>query len=151
MILKDAAAYVDLANKALTSLAILIAAGWALWRFVLHREAVWNLLLQVSAKVVAYNKRRSLLLLKVTLKNIGRVKIMPGAKGCCVSVSQLPKNCATGSVIQRSAMRCILSDVDVLRHYRRNGGYPRYVIEPSCEYHEYETLVVVPGSVPFFL
>lgn len=71
---------------------------------------------------------------------------MPGTKGCCVSVSKLRRDFPSGSVIDRNVGRLLIKDVDVLRHYRRNGQYTHYVIEPGCEYHELEAVVAPRGA-----
>jgi len=147
MSVQEAIEYADLINKLVASIAILGAGAWALWTFVLRREGVWNLQLTISPTDLPYGPGFRLLLIRVDLKNVGKVKITPGSKGCRVSVRKLPKDARAGEVLERDRGELLVEDVDILEHYRENGGYAGYEIEPGCEYHELMTVIVPEGDI----
>ena len=134
--------YVELVNKSVTTLAIVVAGAWAYWRYILHRERIWNLEMTLQAEHLNYSVDSELLIIKLKLKNVGKVKIMPGPSGCRVSCRKVPHNVGLGQVVEWKKCDPVIDEIDILRHYRISGGYPKYEIEPGCEYHESETLVV---------
>jgi hypothetical protein len=139
--------YVGLVNKAVTTFAIVAAGAWAYWRYVLHRENIWNLEMTVQAEHLPYTVDSALLIIKLSLKNVGKVKIMPGPSGCRVSTRKVPQGIKPGQLVTWEKSEPVIEEIDVLRHYRIGEGYPDYEIEPGCEYHEGESLVVDKGSV----
>ena len=147
MSVQEAIEYADFINKLLTSIAIVGAGGWALWTFVLRREGVWNLQLNISPTDLPYGPGSRLLLITVNLKNVGKVKITPGSKGCRVSVRKLPNDLKAGEVLERDRGELLVGDVDILEHYREKEGYAGYEIEPGCEYHELISVVVPEGDI----
>lgn len=148
MDLQQISKIVEILNQILTALAIVVGGIWAYWNFVLKRTGVWNLQLTIVPQVIPYLKDKRLLVINVTLKNVGKVKITPGPSGCRVSVRKLSRNLGLGKQLEWKEAKKIIDSVDVLRHYRDGGReYSNYEIEPNCEYHELETLVVSKGDL----
>jgi len=106
----------------------------------------------ISPEVILYNENLRLLLINLGLKNMGKVKIMPGSKGCRISVRKLPKDAKAGEILTwEEGGEIIIDEIDILSRYWRQsterrmaiyGGYWNYEIEPNCEYHECVPLVV---------
>ena len=115
--------------------------------FGVRRETKWNLQVTVSPEVLPYNDDFRLLLVNVALKNVGNVKIASGSKGCWLSVKKLQKDIRCEQTLEWQNAEIFVKQIDILRYYRSQGGYKRYEIEPRCEYHELETLIVSKGDI----
>lgn len=57
----DASQYVDMLNKLVTTVAIVVGGLWALWIFVISRAGQWNLQLTVSPCDLPYGEGLRLL------------------------------------------------------------------------------------------
>ena len=88
----------------------------------------------------------ALLPIKVTLQNMGLVKITPGPSGCRLSLRAIPGNLAQATIAQWDSATPILENSDMLRHYLKNRNYSNYEIEPKCAYDELETIVVATNQ-----
>ncbi|OGH06570.1 MAG: hypothetical protein A2W22_02820 [Candidatus Levybacteria bacterium RBG_16_35_11] len=137
----------DIASQFATAIAIIAGGAWAYWNFVIKRVNVWNLSVVIDPEIYPYKGSKKLLVINVTLKNVGNVKISPGSKGCRLTVYKLPKNKNTGESLDWEKYKTLLKDVDILRRYKGKRGYQGYEIEPNCEYDEFETLVVKKGEL----
>ena len=83
----------DIASKLATTIAIFIGGGM----FFLYRRGVWNLEMNLSHEIIDYTDDLKLLMVKVSLKNIGRIKISSRNAGCIVAVKRLPQNLVAGT------------------------------------------------------
>lgn len=123
------------------------ALAWALWSLVVTRAWVWNLQISVQPKDYAYGSLR-LLVLRIGLKNIGKVRISPSPNGCRITVREIPSGKNIGTRLEPAAGLILLPEVDILRTWWRDDiGYANYEIEPGCEYHEILNVVVEPGKL----
>jgi hypothetical protein len=142
--LQDALDWAELASKILTALGLLAGGIWALFTFVLFRSAVGNLQLTIHPQVIKYRGDLRIVLINVTLKNVGKVKIKAGSGGCRLWVWRLPDSRNHGECLELNSGEALLDNVDLLAQYDRR--FP-YEIEPGAEYHEFGNLVVQAGDV----
>ena len=147
MDLEQVSTIAGIINQIITSLAIIVAGIWAYWNFVVRRTGIWNLQIIVNPEVLPYKNNKRLLVIYVTLKNIGSVKITPGSKGCRVTVYRLEKNGREGKILDWEKGKIIMKEVDILKRYKGKRGYLGYEIEPNCEFDEIETLIVKRGDL----
>ncbi|OGH10356.1 MAG: hypothetical protein A2857_05600 [Candidatus Levybacteria bacterium RIFCSPHIGHO2_01_FULL_36_15] len=149
MKLQDLDLYTEIISKIVTILGIAIGGFWAYWIFFLKRTGVWNLQMNISTESIRYKRNLILLLIKVSLKNVGNVKISPGPSGCTLSVRKIPGNLPLGTIVDFESCQSLIEQVDILRRYKENDNYDLYEIEPNCEYHELETIVISKGQSLF--
>lgn len=137
----------EIINNLSVGLAALIGSGWAVYTFLLARTHVWNLQLKVEHDVVSYQDDRCLVIIKVLLKNVGKVRVKPGLKGCRVSAKRIPHNWSSGIVVDWESLKgkLILDNVDIIAR-RNNASYPLYEIEPGTEYQEILPIVFNSGD-----
>jgi len=87
-------------------------------------------------------------MVNVSLKNIGSVKVIPGTRGCKLSVKQVPRDLQEGALIDCETSKVILQNYDFVEQSNKeyNEVYGAadepYCIEPGCEYHERLGIVV---------
>jgi hypothetical protein len=147
-----------LAKDVLSSVAIVIAGLWTYFLYVRRRVGAWNLVVSIAPTSTPYDEATSLLMCKVTLRNSGSVRIIPGANGCQVTVRQVPRGLPRGSVVDwNEQFPVVLKTHDVLRvylNYFRAGHDPSkddyegvYSIEPGGEYHEQVGVIAERGFV----
>ncbi len=119
--------------------AVAIAMG-GVW-FILMRKWAWNLQVFAKPTILSYNGS-TLLVVDVSLKNVGRVKFRPTYQGVTLKVYQVERT--AGDLLKNiEKSQPIADEINLLTHY---DNYPEsYYIEPGCEYHE---VAVLPVSVP---
>jgi hypothetical protein len=144
----DASLYVDMLNKLVTTVAIVVGGFWALWIFVISRAGQWNLQLTVSPCDLPYGEGLRLLQVGVGLKNVGKIKITPGRKGCTVAVRRFDRGLSLGASLHWEQGKPVIENVDILQVYRQqDGSYSEYEIEPGAEYRESLNVVVPEDTV----
>lgn len=143
MSLQEMVEYVDIASKILTSAAIVIGGIWALRRFHITREGIWNLQLDVSSTDAPYAPNLRLLLIEARMKNIGKVKVTreKKEKGCTVEIVKFDRALPSGQIFNWTAGTSLLEETDILKQF------PQYEIEPGAEYRERLGLVVPEDSL----
>lgn len=77
-------------------------------------------------------------------KNIGSVKIEPGTRGCELSIKQVPQDLQEGALVDWRTSKMILQNYDFVEQWNDEYGAEdeSYCIEPGCEYHERQGIVV---------
>jgi hypothetical protein len=150
MMLLNVTQCVDAAHKIIATVAIVAGGTWAYLRYRLRREDVWNLELTTRTEVLPYGPGLAILAIRLSLKNIGKVAIVPGPGGCGVSVRKVPEGISPNSPVEWDGCEPVVENVDVLRYARGDKpyyGHHDYLIEPTCEYHELGTVVVPTGGL----
>ena len=137
----------DIFESLVTALAIILGGIWSYWNFVIKRQSIWNLQLFLEPEILTYNSGQRLLVVYVVLKNTGQVKVIPGPKGCRISIWEIPKNKEKGNQIFPKEGKVLLKNIDILRKYKEKGGYWKYEIEPNCLYQEVEAITVMKGDL----
>ena len=84
--LSKASRIVDVISKVVTTLAILAGAVWALFTYVLYKIGANNLLMTLDSEAVTYRDNLRVVVIRVTLKNVGRVRVLAGSGGCTLSI-----------------------------------------------------------------
>ena len=136
MDLKTMVSCADIASKLATTIAIFIGGGM----FFLYRRGVWNLEMNLSHEIIDYTDDLKLLMVKVSLKNIGRIKISSRNAGCIVAVKRLPQNLVAGQpLIWKDAGPDIIR-VNILEQDAI------YSMEPGEEHRGFLTLAVPKGQ-----
>ncbi len=97
---------VDLVNKIATSLGLFIGGVWALFTFVLFRASVTDLQLTILPEVIDYRHNLRIVLINVSLKNVGKVVIRAGSAGCACSVWKLPTDLSAGGKLPHAHEAC---------------------------------------------
>ncbi len=122
-----------------TVVAIVIGGMWAFQRFVITRETAWNVQVTVTPTVLPYDANCHLMVVKVSLKNVGKVIFRAGRKGIELKVDELLKKAAVGepflSKLNRKAITA--KPIPML-----DDDAKLYEIEPGGEYHEVEAMLV---------
>lgn len=129
------------------AVAILVGGIWVYRNYIQNRMGVWNLKMVITPESIRYNEYSDLMKINVALGNEGNVKITPGSKGCRVTVKRMGKETAKDQTIDLDRGETIV-EKDILRkYYHPQIGYKKYEIEPKCEYHELECVVVSKGDL----
>jgi hypothetical protein len=136
------------------AVAILVAGWWALFLRRRHRTDAWSLNVVISTEVTPYAVGASLLTVRVSLENVGKVVVQPGKNGCRMSVRQVPAGLAPATVIHWGAdYPVVLEPFDLLQQYRRDERTGElaldyvgsYALEPGATYREQAGLIVQDG------
>jgi hypothetical protein len=90
-----------------------------------------------------YEQDREVLALDVSLKNVGKTKVIAGPRGMRLTVVKLPSGLKAETAVMRDGIKIagstpVIEDFDMLKHY---PGDP-YEIEPGAEYFESEALII---------
>ena len=133
------------------TIAILVAAVWALYRFVLKRESKQNLIITADASFLPYTQHLQLLTVNIHLKNIGSVLILPSPMGCWFSLRSLPRDRTTGQTPHWNDGTPIIENYDVIIYGNPNHSLTpkqeNYQIEPGADFVETINAVVPEGSL----
>ncbi|OGH47909.1 MAG: hypothetical protein A3A51_00195 [Candidatus Levybacteria bacterium RIFCSPLOWO2_01_FULL_39_10] len=140
---------VEIFTQLTTAIAIILGGIWGYWNFVIRRTGIWNLQMSILPQVHSYHgKDRLLIVVNITLKNVGNVKIVPGPSGCRLTVIKLPKNIKEYNVLDWKKGQVLFKNIDILRNCKVNNSYEGgYELEPNNEYHEFETFIVKKGDL----
>ncbi len=144
MSLELARSLVALTESIVTIIAIVVGGIWVLYRLGRERTDVWNLQMNVTPQVLDYSGDSNLLIIWVSLRNIGKIKFQPGTRGCLVSVYSLDQSAPLGTVLE--PVDPLMEDINLLRHYDHGG----YWLEPQAEYTECDA-VIVPQDRPLLV
>jgi hypothetical protein len=158
--LEGAVRRIDFASKLLTGIGLLAALTWALFKFVVSpgglvdeigETTYSNLKLDLALETAAYRSDLRVVTFAVSLENVGNVPIRAGARGCRMSVRQVPDNLPEGALVIPDAGEPLVDDFDLLSRYDSNSPY---VIGPGVTYRESASVVsrakrVVEASVTF--
>jgi hypothetical protein len=142
--------------KAIIEIAAIVVGGWwAYHQFTVEEPKAHNLVLAAAATPIRTGTEESAILVDVTLRNIGKVKIaagiQPEGEGCELSVIRYkdlqdhPTDAETPSKpivdwdLQMGDAKEVIGKYNLLRYY------PDYVINPGVEYHERVVVPVTPG------
>jgi hypothetical protein len=138
-----------IAESAITVIAILVGGIWALRKYVVTREGVWNLRMNIDYEVLPYSDSSELLLLYVIPENIGKVVVIPGRKGCVVYVRLVPKitDRKVPFLIQPEDMGAPVLKEEIMWSRGSAGDVPKYEIEPGLSYRHTVPLVVPRGAL----
>jgi len=132
-------------------LGIIISIGggiWAYYQYIKRRTGIWNLEMSIEPEQIKYSDRYSLIMIKVSLKNIGNVKIIPGPNGCTLSVKQIPCDLEECDLVDwKTKGKIVVEEYDILEQYKtyaNSKDYEEevYTIEPQCEYHDLQGIIV---------
>jgi hypothetical protein len=124
------------AGQLVSAVATILGAAWIIQRFVLAREAAWNVQVTVKPRVLPYDSDHVVLVVNVYLKNVGRTAFRACREGIDLTVYQVRGDVkawgwASSKVIEEKS-------IDMLRYYDTS----KYLLEPNCKYHEVEAIVV---------
>lgn len=133
------------------TIAILVAAVWAWYRFIIKRERKPNLIINADASFVPYSEDLQLLTVNIHLKNIGSVLICPSSRGCWFSLRSLPLDRTIGQTPHWNDGAPIIEDYDVIINsnpdYSLDPKEENYSIEPGADFVETVNVVVPEGSL----
>jgi hypothetical protein len=131
-------------QSAVTTLALVIGAGWAIRKYIIRREEVWNLKLRYEYEVRPFTERYDLLLLYLHAENIGNIVIRIGKKGCVVTVREIPRSADRPHMLRPDQERPPLLEEEIINS-RGTAKYIRYEIEPGASYKHTIPLVLPRG------
>jgi hypothetical protein len=160
--LKTVCAWVDIVTKVVSAGALVVAAGWAFYRFGLESEQdkiernhVWNM--QVTMDAVPLNVGEpdsALLMITAKAKNIGKIAVHPsfpgGFKIKVYEHQDLAKEITEGEptlVEWNKNVNRKVPGFDMLSRYAGSSGEVQYVINPGQEVSEVEVVRVKPGEL----
>jgi hypothetical protein len=142
---KVIAYYVDILSKVATIVAIVVGGIWAYRNFNLERTDIANPQVVVDPRVLTYTNEKVLLVVNITLKNVGRRIVRVSKEGCLVSVELVPADQPLYKRLKFGEGRAVVKDVNILDEYY--VGQPwNYEIEPGNEYHEIYSAVMPKGQ-----
>lgn len=139
--------YADAASKLATTLALLIGGGWAVYKFRVLRMTVWNLQVRVDANALPYRDELKLVCFTVFLTNIGKVKVLPGSKGCTITIREVPPALLVHEELKWEDCRPLISATDIIARRFENPAVPGYEIEPGTEYQEIASFILAPRGI----
>jgi len=128
-----------------TIIGMILGSIWAFFLYKKKRENVWNLNIFITHELIKLNSELSFLHLKISLKNIGAVKIIPNDNGCEVSIKSVNTDLKKYDVIDWDCGNLIVENKDILKKYinKENNNYSdTYIIEPGSVYNENFGIVV---------
>ncbi len=131
-------------------IAVLISGIWIFWHFKLFRNDKWNLEISVETNHFPYNTGHSLVSLKFSLKNIGKVKISPGKQGFTASIREIPKEMRKNGIIIWENLPSGIDKFDILKTYEHRPNR-KYELEPNCTYHEILNIILEKNRFYFLL
>ena len=142
--------YLDIVQKIVTIAAIITGGVWALFKFRLRREHVWNLEMTISSEQLHYSKNLCFLIVTVALKNVGSIKIVPGSKGLELTIKRLPTSIEKNtSVDWWNIEEELFGPKDILAKYKLDGKEDYkgevYNLDPGCVYYENEGIILEKG------
>lgn len=73
------------------TLGVAAAGLWTYRRYVIGREGSWNLQVGIDHSLYRVGAGQTLLVLRITLQNAGKILVRPGKKGCTVSLRSFPR------------------------------------------------------------
>lgn len=145
MDLQDLASLTGVVQDVVATLAILTAGVWALWRFVLTREGVWNLELSMEHEVFPYSDDAVLLVVSVIPKNIGKVVIHAGSKGLVVYLRRAPADVEPVAMLTPESFGEPILTEEILHSRGSRQLVKEYELEPGCSFR-HTVPIVVPKS-----
>ncbi len=137
----------------LATLVSIVAGGlWAYFRYVRQRLGVWNLKMTITPDVLSYSGESAVLLLKVDLKNVGLISIVPGSKGCTVAIRRVPTGLRAGQAVTWKSAEPFAEEFDILMQYREPSGASDYenevyALDLGGEYQEQHGVIVPRGFI----
>jgi hypothetical protein len=134
--LSDAKEQISALQNLVAVVAVIIGGAWALQRFIFTREAEWNVQVTVKPTFLPYDADSHLMVVDVFLKNVGKVRFRAGLRGIELEVDELVGNVDMGKPLNRSPVTKE-GPIPMLEVNREH-----YDIEPGCEYHEVEAVLV---------
>jgi hypothetical protein len=137
---------VEIVQALATVLALVVGGVWAFFRFVAKREHVWNLDMTTNTAIEQYSSGMCLLVVRVTLKNVGAVPITPGPEGLLLSVRAVPTNLdCFHSIEWKECEPRQLEDYNMIGKYDplKSG----YLLEVGCTYQESHGVIVEAGRL----
>jgi hypothetical protein len=111
---------IDIIYKLVATIGIIVAGVWAYFLYVKKRIGAWNLEVSVRPEQIQYSDKHSLLIVNVSLKNIGSVKIIPGTRGCTLSIDQVPRDLQEGALIDYETSKVILQNYDFVEQWNKD-------------------------------
>jgi len=132
--------------KIIGAISGIFAAVWVVFLYFRQRKGIWKIETNLTSQILPYSEDLSLLVIDVFLKNIGVTAIVPGVKGCQISIREIPEHLTTQGIVDSSNGALVLKDYNLLEPFRnpktKDYSDDYYVIEPKCTYHE-QCLVAV--------
>jgi len=149
MALKHISDWLDVIHHVVEVVAIIVGGLWAYFRFRIKRESKWNLNVKVAAAVFPHSSNRRLLIVNMTLHNVGNV-VVYGKKDdkegeCCAYVYKIQKTDKDKYIgpieVDYNRAKNEVGKVNFLEE----EGY--YYLEPGATYEESAAFVVKAGRV----
>ena len=142
--------------KSIIEIAAIVVGGcWVYHQFTVEDPTAHNLVLAATATPIRTGTEETALLVDVTMRNIGKVKIaagiQPEGEGCELSVvrykdlqdhptaGEKPSKPIVDWDLQMGDVKEVIGKYNLLRYH------PSYVINPGVEYHERFVVPVTPG------
>jgi hypothetical protein len=125
----------------LTIVALLLGSGWAVYKFYIMRPLEWRIDLSGAFDSAQYNldDRFCVVVLRITLHNIGPVPIIPGDRGLEVSIREIPATRQKKEIINWDDCIRVVEDFDVLVRYKFTASKSYkgiYCIDPNVSFPE---------------
>ncbi len=145
-------ALLDLALKLATLVSIIAGGLWAYFKYIRQRLGVWNLKMTIIPEVLPYSRESALLVIKLDLKNVGFISIVPGSKGCTVAIRRVPAGLRDGQAVTWRSAEPFGEELDILTQYREYAeadDYENevYTLDPGGEYREQHSVIVPRGCI----
>ncbi len=142
--------------KAIVEIAAIVGGGWWVYQqFTVEQPNAQNLVVAIAATPMRTGADESAILVDITMRNIGKVKIaagrQPDGEGCELSViryndlkdhpttPEKPSEPIVDWDLQMGEVDGVVLNYNLLRYYLN------YVINPGVEYHERVVIPVKPG------
>jgi len=141
---------ISISQGIVTIIAIITGGFWSYILFIKRRENAYNWSLDATANFNNYRENLKLLTVDITLKNIGRVKLIPSKKGCWFSLRYLSTECMVDDTPHWNDAVPIIEEYDVIRkaNPRITGPIEKnYWIEPGAQYVETINVVISEGLI----
>jgi hypothetical protein len=155
---------IDVGSKLASTIAMLIGGWWAYEQFNVQRTNAENLFVSLASRVVASDTDSPVLIVDITLKNIGKVPVWAGKRvgdsgdvvgeGLELTVIEYEDRSEGESASQRiidwdkggGEQDYIVDKYNLIGSYYayRNGSY---MLNPGVEYHEAGAVPVTPSKL----
>jgi len=132
--------YLDVAFKAASVAAVVVAGTWAWHLHVMTGEAELNPELAVSAEVLPYGKETRLIVLHVHERNVGKVPVELGPDALTITAKRVPEGAALG-FIDLDSQPVVFEKKDLFKKY--NEGI---WLSPGADFQDAVPFVVAPGT-----
>lgn len=140
---------VQIVKDGLTVVALLAGGGWAWYKWREANELCQQVIMDLTTEEYPVHDQSSVLVIGITLKNVGYRSLIPGSKGLQVSV----RRCSGPNkdrCLERSEGEALLTEVDILSIYKEDGAKSytdAYRLDRGSTYHETYGLIIDRGYV----